>query len=369
MERPVFKPAGTPVEELDTPALVVDIDALDHNIETLHGFFRGVDAKVRPHVEAHRCPAIAHRQMAAGGTAGGISVTSVGEAEVFAQNGFNDIFVANEIVTAAKISRLCALARGTTVTVAVDSSRNVKDLSDAAQSTGVTLRAVVDVHTGVDLCGVEPGAPAVDLARAVSGAAGLHFAGLMTYEGRILRDDAAAAAEESRKWAQQVLDTREMVEKEGMPVEVVSVGATHNYEVVGAMAGVTEVPAGSYPLMDYNYCQHLEGFEAAAKVMSTVTSVPDAIKAITDSGQKAMGIDLGLPVAENTLGATLVSMSAEHGSLELTAEGHDNIDVGDKVWLTPRDIANCLNVYDYIQATRGGKLEAVWSVSARGRYR
>ena len=84
MERPVFKPAGTPVEELDTPALVVDIDALDHNIETLHSFFRGVDAKVRPHVEAHRCPAIAHRQIAAGGTAGGISVTTVGEAEVFA---------------------------------------------------------------------------------------------------------------------------------------------------------------------------------------------------------------------------------------------------------------------------------------------
>ena len=369
MERPVFKSVGTPVEELDTPALVVDIDALDHNIETLHSFFRGVDAKVRPHVEAHRCPAIAHRQMAAGGTVGGISVTTVGEAEVFAQNGFNDIFVANEIVTAAKIGRLCALARGATVTVAVDSPRNVKDLSEAAQAAGVMLSAVVDVHTGGGLCGVEPGAPGVDLARRVSEAGGLRFAGLTTYEGKILRDDASAAAEESRRCVQRVLDTREMVEKEGMPVEVVSAGATHSYEVVGAMAGVTEVPAGSYALMDYRYCQHLEGFKAAAKIMSTVTSVPDATTAITDCGQKAMGIDLGLPVAEDTPGATLARMSAEHGILDLTAEGRDNIDLGDKVRLTPWDIANCVNVYDYIQATRDGKLEAVWNVSARGQYR
>ncbi len=231
------------------------------------------------------------------------------------------------------------------------------------------LNTLIDIHTGSGLCGVEPGAPAVDLARRVSGAEGLRFAGLTTYEGRILRDDAAAAAKESRRCVQQVLDTREMIEKEGMPVEVVSAGATHSYEVVGGMSGVTEVNAGSYLLMDYNYCRHLEGFKAAAKVMCTVTSVPDATTAITDSGQKAMGIDLGLPVAEDTPGATLARMSAEHGILDLTAEGRDNIELGDKVWLTPWDIANCVNVYDYIQATREGKLEAVWNVSARGRYR
>ncbi len=198
MERPVFKPAGTPVEELDTPALVVDLDALEHNIEVLHGFFRGADSNVRPHVEAHRCPAIAHKQMAAGGTAGGISVTTVGEAEVFAQNGFADIFIASEIVTSAKINRLCALAKQVSVTVAVDSPRNVGDLSDAAQRASVTLSVVVDIHTGRDLCGVEPGQPAGDLARAVSRASGLRFSGLMTYEGKILAVVAASAAVESR---------------------------------------------------------------------------------------------------------------------------------------------------------------------------
>ena len=202
MERPIFKPVGTPVEQLDTPSLVCDPEALDHNIETLHSFFRQVGAKVRPHVESHRCPTIAHMQLAVYGTVGGISVTTVGEAEVFAQSGISDIFVANEIVTKPKIARLCALARPGKLTVAADNPHNVQDLSEAAQKAGVTLNVVVDIHTRLDRCGVEPGQPAVDLARVVSKAQNLHFSGLMTYEGAILVEDAEELAAESRKWIQ-----------------------------------------------------------------------------------------------------------------------------------------------------------------------
>ena len=147
MERPIFKPVGTPVEEIDTPALVVDVDVLKQNIETLHSFFREQESKVRPHIGAHRCPAIAHEQLRAGGTTGGICVTSVGQAEVFAQNGIEDIFVANEIVTPLKIGKLCALAHNVNITVAVDNPRNVIDLSEAAQASDVTLRVVVDINT------------------------------------------------------------------------------------------------------------------------------------------------------------------------------------------------------------------------------
>ena len=275
MERPIFKPVGTPVEELDTPALVVDMEVLEQNIETLHAFFRQCDAKVRPHVESHRCPAIASKQMIAGGTVGGISVTTVGEAEVFAQQGFDDISVANAIVTPQKISRLCALARYAKMTVAVDNPSNVQDLSEAAQQKGVTLNVLVDIHTRLERCGVEPGQTAVDLARAIGKALGLHLAGLMTYEGAILTEDAEELAAESSKWIQQVLDTREMVENDGMEVEVVSVGGTHNYELAGAMAGVTEVRAGSYALMDYRYSQCRTQFRPVARVMATVISQPE----------------------------------------------------------------------------------------------
>src|SRR5919108_5910821 len=116
MERPLFKPVGTAVMRLDTPALVVDLTVLEQNINTVHALFRQQQAKLRPHVSAHRCPHIAHLQTAAGGTVGGISVTTLGEAEVFAAHGCHDLFVANELVTPSKLRRLCALARQATVT-------------------------------------------------------------------------------------------------------------------------------------------------------------------------------------------------------------------------------------------------------------
>ena len=358
---------GTPVEELDTPVLVVDLDVLDRNIETLHSFFRQRDAKVRPHVESHRCPAIAHRQMAAGGTANGISVTTVGEAEVFAQQGFYDIFVANEVVTPQKIGRLCFLARQASITVAADSATNVADLSAAAEARGATLGVAVDIHTRLDRCGVEPGRAALDLARAIGRAGGLRFAGLTAYEGPILDADGIAAGPDNL--IQRVLDTRDMIEKDGLEVPVVSLGSTHDYEVAGATRGVTEVPAGSYALMDHKYSGHRTQFVPAATVMTTVISRQDAGIAIVDCGQKAISTDTGLAAVNGIPGAKVTRMSAEHGFVEYDDTAQETLDIGDKVWLTPWDIGNAVNLYDFIHAVRDGKLEAVWDVAARGRYR
>src|SRR5262249_17333365 len=236
MERPIFKPVGTPVAQLDTPALVVDLALVEHNIATLHAFFQQREAKVRPHVTAHRCPALAHRQLAAGGTVGGISVTTVGEAEVFADHGFHNITIANEVVTPQKMRRLCALAHRATLTVAVDDPENVRRLSEAAGVHGVTLQVLVDIHTRQNRCGVEPGQPAVELARAVQATPHLDFVGLMTYEGPILSQEPELMAAETRRCIQQVLDTRQLIERAGLAVRVVSVGNTSNYEIAGAMA-------------------------------------------------------------------------------------------------------------------------------------
>ena len=369
MERPIFKPVGTPVMQLDTPALVVDVAILERNIDTLHGFFRQHDAKIRPYVESHRCPAIAHKQLAAGGTVGGICVGTVGQAEVFIEHGFTDILVAREIVTPQKISRLCALARHASITVAVDQPQNVRDLSNSATAHGVTLRVVVDIHTRGNGCGVEPGQPTLDLARLVHQAPHLEFAGLMTREGPTPTEDPGKLATESRQWIQQVLDSREMVENAGLTVRMVSIGGTYNYEIAGTMAGVTEVLAGTYALMDQRYAQSRPQFKAAAKVMATVTSRPEPGTAIVDAGQKAVGIDTGLPVAQDIPGATVVALSAEHGRLRLQDEGDSKLALADKIWLTPWDIGTCVNLYDYLHAVRDGKLEVVWDVAARGRYR
>ena len=377
MERPIFKPIGTPVEQLDTPSFLVDLTVLEENIETLHGFFRQRAAKVRPHIEAHRCPAIAHKQLAAGGTVGGICVTTVGQAEVFAQAGFGDIFIANEIVTRLKINRLCALARHARMTVAVDNPANVGDLSAAASANAVTIGVVVEINTRLNRCGVEPGQPAVDLARAITSAPNLEFLGLMTHEGTLLEEDPEKLANQSREVVQKVIDTRETVEKAGMDVQIVSVGGTHNYEIVGDITGVTEVPAGSYALMDARHLKHRPQFRPAARVMASVISRPEPGLAITDGGTKAVGVDAGPPVLDGVSGAdptypptVLETMvSAEHGAIRLEGDSDAKVDLGDKAWLIPSDVGMCANLHDYVHAIRDGRLEAVWDIAARGAYR
>ena len=369
MERPIFKPVGTPVAELDTPALVVDLTVLEQNLATVHAFFRNRTARIRPHVTAHRCPALAHKQLAAGDTVGGISVTTLGEAEVFANNGFHDIVVANTVVTVPKIRRLCALARGTTLTIAVDHPANVQQLSEAASAHGVTLQVLVQLHTRQHPWGILPGQPAVELARLVHAAPHLTFVGLMTQEGSYLPADPGATAAESQEYLRPVLETRTLLAQSGIPVRTVSAGNTSNYEVVGAMEGVTEVPAGTYALMDARYSQYCPQLKPAARVLTTVTSRPQADTAITDAGQKAVSVDRGLPVAADLGGAKVTSLSAEHCRLQLESAADGRLHLGDKLWLTPQDIGTCVNLYDYIHAVRNDQLEAVWRVAARGQYR
>ncbi|MCY4528791.1 MAG: alanine racemase [Chloroflexi bacterium] len=369
MERPIFKPIGTPAEELDTPSLIVDVDALDHNISTVASFFSDRTAKLRPHVEAHRTPAIAHKQLAGGGHVGGIAVSSIGQAEVFVPNGFSDVFVANLVVTPQKITRLCALARQAKIGVAVDSPANVADLSEAAVANGACLDVAVYVNTRLGLYGVEAGASAIELVKAVIDAPGLEFAGIMTNEGSILADDPNEAAAESRSAIQPLLDTRQDIERAGIEVRVVSAGGTSNYQVVGAIDGVTEVPAGSYALLDAQHAPHLPHLKTAGRVMSTVTSRPEPGYMITDGGQKAIGADTGFPSIDNLPNPTVKGLSAEHGSIYFDETDGVDPKLGDRIWCTPWDAATCANLHDYIFAVRNDALESVWEVSARGRYR
>ena len=369
MERPIFKPVGTPVEELDTPSLIVDLALLDHNIETVHGVFRNSKAKLRPHVEPHRTPAIAHRQLAAGGTVGGVAVSTVGQAEVFVANGITDVFVANLVVSSQKIARLCALAQQAKVRVLVDSLKNVGDLSDAAAASGVTFDVAIAVNTRGGLYGIDTAQAAVGLARAVTDAPGLEFAGIATREGRILVDSASERESIARKCAQQMLDFRAAVEKAGIPVKLVSMGGTTDYEILAAIDGVTEVVAGTYALMEERCRAARPNLKAAGRVMVTVTSRPEPGYMITDGGQKSIGADSGNPSVDNLPSPSVKGLSAEHGSIFFEESDACRPKVGDKIWHTPFDIGSCANLHDYIFAVRNGKLVAVWDVAARGRYR
>ncbi len=368
MERPIFKPVGTAEEGLDTPSLVVDISGLNQNIETMHSFFRSRPVGLRPHVSGHGSSAIAHMQIAAGGTVGGIMTATLGQAEVFAATGFDDIFLANLVTAPSKISRLCSLARRVNMTVAADSADNVIELGEASVEAGVTLNVVVDINTRRDSTGVAPGRPALELANTIEGEEGLHFAGLMTYEGTI-RADGDELVSESKKCIQQVLDTREKVEKAGLDVEILSVGGTHNYEIAGDMDGVTEVAAGSYALMDEAYRPYRPQFVNAARIMSCVTSMPEAGNIITDAGRKAIGGDSGNPGIPTVPGGEVRGLSAEHGGIDLDPSIDHGLSLGDRVWFVPNSIEGCVNLHDYMHVIRNGKLDAIWELPARGRYR
>ena len=346
MQRPIFKPVGTHVEDLDTPALVVDLDALGRNIKAMHSSFRDGAVRLRPSVESHRCPAIAHMQLAAGGTVGGVSTSTVGQAEVFAAAGITDLLVASMVVTAPKIERLCALARRARVFVAADNADNVRALSEAASTAGVTLSVLVAIDSGHGWSGVQPGKDAVALASQVARASGLHLAGLMAHD-----------AEDNLAGVQRLLDARRELERNGLDVETVSTAST-------AMDGVTEVRAGSYALSDL---RHRDRFEPAARVLGSVTSLPEPGVIITDTGRKAIGNDTGDPSVDNVSGAKLRSLSAEHGLIDV--DGPVETELGAPVWYTPWEIGACVNLYDYMYGVRNDRLEAVLEVQARGRYR
>ena len=368
MERPIFQPVGTPTLELDTPALVLDLEVMEQNIRVMRDFFQQATARLRPHVSCHQCPNVARRQLAAEGTVGGIAVTTLGEAEVFSDSGFGDLLITNPVVTRPKIRRLCALARQSWVTVAVDNPDHVTALSEAATSSAVTLRVLVELNAGLGRCGVSPGDEALRLARQVSRAPGLEFQGLMAYEGPLLAEDREALVRETHARLQPVLDTRRELEQQGIPVATVSVGGTHNYDVAGAMPGVTEVQAGSYVLMDHHYCRHRPEFSPAVKLLASVISHPLDFRAVVDAGHKTVAPDLGLPLLEGVPGGTAARFSAEHGVLELEGAARQNLRPNDKVWLVPYDLAMTVNQFDYFRVVRQGQLEGFWPISARGRF-
>ncbi len=351
MERPVFQPLGSAANQLDTPTLVVDLAAMESNIEIVHSMFCQGPIKLRPDVTRHKCPAIAHRQLAAGGTVGGIAVARVGQAEVFSQAGFTDILVADPVVTGPKIARLCALARYGHISLAIESPGNVADLSRAADAGGVILHGLVAVGSDLDSGGVEPGKPALDLAWEMAGAPGISFSGLM---GGPCTNEVEL---------QQIVDTRALIEKSGLGVKNVSLGAG-----IYRADGITEVRMRSYPLMDTDPNPYGIGLKTAVRVLTTVVSHPTPGAAVIDAGHKAIGPDLGYPEVDGHADARVARLSAEHGRLELEGDADAALDVGAKVWLIPSDISLCMNQYDYIHAVREGRLEAVWEVAARGRW-
>ena len=339
--------------EVSTPALCVDLDAFERNLERMHGFFAGKPCQVRPHVKAHKTPAIAHRQRDAGVI--GFCCATVGEAEVFADAGFDDLLIANEVCDPTKVERLRTLADRVTLTVAVDSE------AAAAIIAGTGARVLVDVNVGLPRCGARP-EHAVDVARAAE-RSGLRVVGVMGYEGHAtVVGDTDERAKVARSSMEILVGVADDVRKAGLDVGIVSAGSTLTYDVTGTYPGVTEVQVGSYALMDTEFAKS-SPFEEALRCLTTVISVQRNI-AVLDAGLKTMSTDHGDPSLPDDVAGDVLFLSDEHTTVALRDGWTQR--VGDRVWLRPSHVDPTVNLHDRLYAFRGDVVSEVWDVAARG---
>ena len=280
---------GTPVHELDTPCLLVDMDNLEHNFQVIADTYRDTECKMRVHTKNLKSPLLALMQIRAGGTVGGVCTAKVAEAEVMVEGGIDDVLIPNQIVPRDKIARLCALAERANITVAVDDPRNVEDISEVAQTHGATIGVVIEVDTSMHRAGIRRIEQGVELARLAQEAPGVVFRGVMSHQSVKGTIDRETRMIEGRRFIQTCLDVKDAIEAEGIPVEIVSTGETWTYDVAVDMPGVTEVEGGTYALMGTNYT-YMEDFRFAGKILGTVISTPRPGVAIGDVGVMAPGV-------------------------------------------------------------------------------
>ena len=351
---------GQRLEEVDTPALVLDLSAFEKNQKTLFDLVKG-RVRVRPHAKTHKCPEVAKRQIALGAV--GMCCQKVSEAEAMVDGGVGDVLVSNEIVGAQKIERLAALSRRAKIGVCVDNAENLKALNDS----GASLDIYVEIDVGMRRCGVPPGEPAVRLAKEIVACKNLRFAGLQAYQGRAQHfrsmEQRHAAIEAA---AQHVLHTRRLLQEAAIPCPIVTGAGSGTFMLEVEAGAWNEIQPGSYAFMDADYAKNewaapLPRFEHALFVLSTVMSRPSPQMAIVDAGLKASSVDSGMPTVWKK-NLQYIRASDEHGWVEGTPAPA----LGEKLLLVPGHCDPTINLYDWYVCVREGRVEALWPITARG---
>lgn len=349
---------GRPRAQLPTPALVLDLDVMRRNVATMAEWSREHVA-VRPHFKTHKCIEIAREQLDAGAI--GITCATVWEARALVDGGIDEILIANQVVSPAKVSLLAELASRSTITVAVDDPGNATSLARAVRGREAELGVVLEVDVGLHRGGVRSHQAAVELARHVSALGGLRLRGLMGYEGHVVTEP---DRDVRRRRAGQAMDELaayvETVRADGHTVEIVTAGGTNTYDMTGADGRVTELQAGTYVVMDAAYAPLAPAFHPALTVLGTVVS-RQGPTAVLDCGTKSLAVDAAPPVSPV-------------GRVREVHEEHTLIDVapgeppalGDVLELTVGYCGGTINLHDAYFVASGDEIVDVWPVCARG---
>ena len=354
---------GTPMADLDTPCLVIDMDALDHNMDVIANCYDGRSTKLRGHAKNHKTPAIAHRQIRRGGTVGGVCAAKVSEAEVMVHGGISSVLITSEIVEPMKIDRLCALANQAEIMVACDQAANARDLSNAAQARGVEVGVVIELETGLRRCGVREIDAGVALAKEIDSLPGLRFRGVMSHQTIPDMPDREDRAVEANRTIKGVIDLKEAIERAGISMDIVSTGETWSYDVAADIPGVTEIQGGGYLMLETHY-GYMTEFHYAGMILCTIISTPRSGVAIGDAGVRSVSTMSGLPTVSDRAGVTVESMDSDHAVFKI--EPGVSLNVGDQVLLIPAQQDAMVSRWDRFIGLRNGKVEVVWDIQARG---
>ena len=359
------------LNELDTPVLLVDADALERNIARMRDLTKAAGIACRPHAKAHKTPVIAEMQLAAGAV--GVCCAKLGEAEVMAANGITDILITSPVIGVSKLMRLMSVAGQAKIAVVVDDAVNVADMARCAHTAGVRVELVIEVDVGQHRCGVQPGEPAVALARAIMDEPWLGFRGLQGYHGSIQMTASYAERKAAAQAAHaRLAETAVAVRRAGIPVNVLTGGGSGTSVIDAATHGLTEIQPGGYIFMDSRYraIEWDDGnrvpFEQALSMLASVISRPAADRAILDMGVKAVSSDGGPPVPVNLPGATFTFGGEEHGQLSWNGAPCP-LALGDHVRFWPTHCDTTVNLHDQFIVHRGDEVVDVWPIPARGR--
>ena len=372
---PPTQSIGTPVREIETPALIVDLDVMEENLALMAKRLEGTGVRLRAHAKTHKSPWLASKQVALGAV--GVCCQKVSEAEVMVEGGIENVLVSSEVTAASKLRRLAALARHANLMVVVDHPQGVAMLAEAVTAAGAEIGVLVDVDVGQGRCGVAPGVPAAELARRVEAARGLELRGIQAYQGKAQHVD--GFAERREVYADAVARMRETVdafEAAGLPLEVRSGGGTGSWRWDAESGVLNELQAGSYLFMDSHYrsiggedSDIYDDFQPSLFVLTTVVSAPGPGHVVMDAGHKALSSDSGLAPCLELEGAVHARASDEHGVLELSPASR-RPEIGETLLFQPSHCDPTINLYDVYHGVRGGMeegvLEAVIPVAARG---
>ncbi len=367
MLQPPPAQVGMREDEVDTPALLLDLDAFEHNLDRMAALLAPTGTRLRAHAKTHKSPVVAHQQMRRGAV--GQCVQKVGEAEILAWGGVPDILVSNEVVGPGKLARFAALGSLAEMAICVDDARQVGPLADAAAAAGRRLTALVEIDVGMVRAGIAPGPDAVALAERIAASPHLRFGGIQAYQGRA--QHFRTPEERQAAIGTAIDDTRRTIEQlrqRGLACPVVGGAGTGTFELEAASGVYTEIQAGSYCFMDADYARNQggtsSGFQHALFVLATVMSQPRPGLAVLDAGHKAVAIDCGLPEPWARPGLRCTGASDEHGKLEWT-EG-EGARLGEKLRLVPGHCDPTVDRYDWYVGIRNCRVECLWPVAARG---